>query len=579
MERYVRLGLAQINCIVGDLDGNAEKIISYIDKGRQAGVDIIAFPELAVTGYPPEDLLMRPRFIEDNIRVLKGIAKACADITAVIGFADADADTLSIERGSGEKNIYNAAAVICNGKIGLAYHKMLLPNYGVFDERRYFTAGTEHVTFDLGGVVFGVNICEDIWHAEGPSGIRPIAGNAEVIININASPFHAGKQEERKGILARRIAESGVTIAYTNLVGGQDELVFDGGSMIMDHNGSIVADAPHFEEALLVADLKVGQKKGPDAGKAACLIVGELKEKTKLMAGEVLPPLSLHEEVYGALVLGTRDYVIKSGFEKVIIGLSGGIDSALTAALAVDALGAENVMGVAMPSRYSSKGSIDDAKGLAENLKIEFKIISIEKPFDAFADILSDTFRGLGEDVTEENLQARIRGNILMALSNKFGRMVLTTGNKSEMSVGYSTLYGDMAGGFGVLKDVPKMLVYALARFRNERAGFDLIPESTLTKPPSAELRPGQTDQDSLPPYDKLDAILQKYIEEERSTKEIVAAGFDPSVVAAVTRMVDDNEYKRRQAAPGVKITPRAFGRDRRMPIVNRYRGGRGEGK
>ncbi len=579
MNRKIRLGLVQMDCTVGDLEGNAEKVLRYIDEARTKGVDILSFPEMTVTGYPPEDLLLKPKFIADNKRILDRIAGWCGGMTVVVGFADSD-----------EKGIYNAAAVMNDGKVVKVYHKMLLPNYGVFDEKRYFLAGTSCPVFNLGGVIFGVNVCEDVWHAEGPTGKQAAAG-AKVIININASPYHAGKHREREDVLRARIAESGVVIAYTNLVGGQDELVFDGGSMIMDGGGELVARAPQFEECLLVADVDVPETPGGETGRSSSAgrspaegeevelhrLEGVIGEKETLLAGKITPSLPPLEEIYSALVLGTRDYVRKTGFRKVIIGLSGGIDSALTAAVAVDALGPENVMGVSMPSRYSSRGSIDDARDLAENLGIEFRTVSIEEMFRAYLHSLAPLFEGYGEDVTEENIQARIRGNILMALSNKFGRMVLATGNKSEVSVGYATLYGDMAGGFSVLKDVLKTMVYRLARYRNEKAGRDLIPESSITKAPSAELRPNQTDQDSLPAYEILDGILRMYIEEERSLEEIIGAGFDPATVEKVIRMVDRNEYKRRQAAPGVKITPKAFGRDRRMPIVNGYRDLRGD--
>jgi len=574
MAECVRLGLAQINCTVGDLAGNAEKIISYVRQGIAEGVDIISFPEMAVTGYPPEDLLLKSRFVEENISTLGRIARECRGIVAVIGFA-AYGDPASREvEDDFDKRVYNAAALIQDGDVRMVYHKMLLPNYGVFDERRYFTAGREPALFELGGVRFGVNICEDMWHKMGTSDTNPIADEAELIINLNASPFHAGKQRERVGILRERISESGAAVAYTNLVGGQDELVFDGGSMLIDSCGEIVAAASRFEETLLVADLEVAKKSGKETRTKCILLEGDLKGRVPLVRPEIAETLAGLDEIYAALVLGTRDYVIKSGFKKVIIGLSGGIDSALTAAVAADALGASNVLGVAMPSRYSSQGSIDDAKRLAGNLKIGFETIPIEEAFGAFKSTLAPLFVNHTEDVTEENLQARIRGNILMALSNKFGSMVLTTGNKSEMAVGYSTLYGDMAGGFSVLKDVPKTRVYELSRYRNDKAGYDIIPSSSITKAPSAELRPDQTDQDSLPPYDLLDNILQKYVEEGLSAGEIAALGFDLATVDRVAGMVDRNEYKRRQAAPGVKITPRAFGRDRRMPIVNRYRGG-----
>ncbi len=567
MNNSIRLALAQINCTVGDLEGNAAKIIAAANEAAKAGAHIVAFPEMAVTGYPPEDLLLKPAFIEDNKRALAAIAEACPSITAIVGFADSD-----------EQGLYNAAAVIDDGAVAAVYHKMILPNYGVFDEKRYFREGENCPVFELNGILFGLNICEDIWHEEGPARLQASTGKASLIININASPYYMGKQGEREEILRKRIKENGLVIAYANLVGGQDELVFDGGSLIMDEKGDVIAQAPRFEESLLIADISLPVKPDlssenfPENIDFCRLDSPPLREKCRIEA--VLPPKPGRlEEIYSALLLGTRDYVIKSGFKKVIIGLSGGIDSALTAAVAVDALGPDAVMGVAMPSRYSSQGSIDDAKLLAKNMGIEFHLIAIESAFGAFLESLGPLFEGFQPDVTEENIQARVRGNLLMALSNKFGRMVLTTGNKSEVSVGYATLYGDMAGGFSVLKDLPKTLVYELARYRNEKSGFDIIPESTITKAPSAELRPDQTDQDSLPPYDVLDAILQKYVEEQHSLREIVDSGFDEETVMKVIGMVDRNEYKRRQAAPGVKITPRAFGRDRRMPIVNGYKG------
>ena len=576
MKKTVRLGLAQINCTVGDLEGNSEKIISYIKKGREKGVDIISFPEMAITGYPPDDLLLKPGFIHDNMQALDLVARQCIDITAIVGFAGSP--------GKGETSdrlAYNAAALIRNGEIKAVSHKIILPNYGVFDERRYFIAGSKCQVFELDDIIFGVNICEDIWHAEGPTGIQALKGNADLIININASPFHAGKHEEREHVLTQRVAESGVAIAYTNLVGGQDELVFDGGSMVLDSSGKIVAGAPHFEEALLLADIniekgatQVDRNKGIDKELtiSSAPLPGTLKTKKECLEPSLSKELKPLEEIYKALILGTRDYVLKSGFRKAIVGLSGGIDSALTVAIAVDALGADNVMGVAMPSRYSSQGSIDDARLIASNLGIEFSMISIEDIFNAFLSSLEPVFKGYEADVTEENLQARIRGTLLMALSNKYGSMVLTTGNKSEMGVGYSTLYGDMAGGFSVLKDVPKTLVYELSELRYGMEGFDIIPRNSITKPPSAELRQEQVDQDSLPPYDVLDAILQEYIEGELSIEEIVALGYERATVRKTIKMVDTNEYKRRQAAPGVKITPKAFGRDRRMPIVNKFR-------
>ena len=561
MNKTLRIALAQVDCTVGDIAGNGEKILSYIERGREKGADIIVFPEMAISGYPPEDLLLKAKFIKDNIAILDNIAGRCQGITAIVGFVDSDVD-----------GVYNAAAVINRGRVQGVYHKMILPNYGVFDEKRYFRPGDICPAFDLDGFIFGVNICEDIWHASGPAKLLAEDSGASLIINLNASPFHTGKHLERKEILGKRVCETGVAIAYTNLVGGQDELVFDGGSMVMGSDGTILAAAPHFEEALLIADLPQKEAKAAASSQKAIALVGKITRKKNQISAPRVTELEPLEEIYSALVMGSRDYVEKNGFEDVIIGLSGGIDSALTAAVAVDALGADRVMGVAMPSRYSSKGSVDDARALAENLRIKFQIIPIEPVCAALTSSLAPVFEGYEEDVTEENIQARVRGNILMAMSNKFGRMLLTTGNKSEVAVGYSTLYVDMAGGFNILKDVPKTLVYELSRFVNKRAGRELIPEDSITKPPSAELRPDQTDQDSLPPYDILDPILQSYVEEHKSSDEIIALGYEPKLVKKIIRLVDLNEYKRRQAAPGIKITPTAFGRDRRMPIVNRYK-------
>ncbi len=569
--KQMRLALAQINSKVGDLAGNAEKIIDCLRRAKKDEVDIIAFPEMAVAGYPPEDLIFKPQFVEDNLEALNRIVAETVGITAIVGFVDRG-DISSTEGKADTREIFNAAALVSNSLIKGVYRKIILPNYGVFDERRHFAAGTEPFSFVYDGVPCGINICEDVWHSRSSSGLPTIADDVSVLININASPFHAGKQREREEVLARRASERGLVIAYTNMVGGQDELVFDGGSMVMGSDGELIASAPHFEEALLIVDLPIASTRKLETLQRPLISAGK-KKKTGAFKPLLAPSIGLLDEIYGALVLGTRDYVGKSGFNEAVIGLSGGIDSALTAVIVVDALGAEKVSGIAMPSPYSSIGSIDDARQLAGNLGIDFDIIPIEKPFNSLKEALSPLFEGLPEDVTEENLQARIRGNILMAVSNKFGKMVLTTGNKSEVSVGYSTLYGDMAGGFNVLKDVPKTMVYRLARHRNDSAGFTIIPENSITKPPSAELRPDQTDQDSLPDYETLDGILERYVEEDRSAGEIVAEGFDPEIVDKILRLVDCNEYKRRQAAPGVKITPKAFGRDRRMPIVNGYRG------
>jgi len=569
--RSIRIALAQINVTVGDIEGNKNKILHYIEEARKLGAELVAFPEMAVTGYPPEDLLLKPDFIEANLRALEDIIPATRGITAVVGFVHRDED------------IYNAAAVIHDGKLAAVYRKMYLPNYGVFDEDRYFQAGQEYIVFELDGTGVGVNICEDIWHPGGPAEVQALAGGAEVIVNISASPYHARKVEFRERMLATRAADSVSIVAFCNLVGGQDELVFDGGSVIFDPRGELIARGRQFEEDLVVADLDVEgvfrrRLHDPRRRKEKLLSKWEVEViKLAPVGPKEKPPISEHKvprleplaEIYKALVTGTRDYVHKNGFRKVVIGLSGGIDSSLTATIAVDALGAENVTGVYMPSRYSSEESRIDAEELARNLGIAFHIIPIDETFQAYLDMLSEVFKGLPHDVTEENIQARIRGNILMALSNKFGWLVLTTGNKSEIGVGYCTLYGDTAGGFAVIKDIPKTLVYKLARYRNSIS--PVIPERVFTKPPSAELRPNQKDTDSLPPYEILDPILHAYVEEDRSIEEIVAMGFDRELVKRVVMMVDRNEYKRRQSPPGVKITPRAFGKDRRLPITNRY--------
>jgi NAD+ synthase (glutamine-hydrolysing) len=569
--------MAQMNPTVGDLKGNTSKILKLIDEARTLGADLVAFPELAISGYPPEDLLFKPQFIQDCRSFLDEIVSASRDIAVVVGFPD------------GDDGMYNAAAVVWDGKLVDVYNKIYLPNYGVFDEIRYFKPGDRCPVYVINGVNVGVNVCEDIWYDVGPTEVQRESG-AEVIVNINGSPYHAGKGDFRRQMLAGRAVTNGLFVSYTNMVGGQDELVFDGHSMLFDYAGNLVANGRQFEEELVVADLDVDgvarhrgegnepRREDPEAlgrvGAPATIHVSDYRERasgTGQQAGRS-EPLGMPGEVYAALVLGTRDYVRKTGFQKVLIGLSGGIDSSITAVVAVEALGKENVVGVAMPSRYSSEGSVVDAKLLAENLGMEMRTIPIEDAFTAYLDSLEGEFRDTQTGVAEENLQARVRGNLLMALSNKFGWMVLTTGNKSELATGYSTLYGDMAGGFAVIKDVPKMLVYEVSEYVNQRAGRELIPRSVIEKPPSAELRPDQLDQDSLPPYDVLDAILKAYVEDDRTYEETLAMGFDEDTVQRVLQLVDRNEYKRRQAPPGVKITPRNFGRDRRMPIVNRYR-------
>jgi NAD+ synthase (glutamine-hydrolysing) len=578
--KTLRVALAQINPTVGDLEGNAAKIIDYLDRARSAGAPIVAFPELAVTGYPPEDLLLKPRFIEDNLEALRTVARETTGIIAVAGFVDR------------KKDIFNAAAIMSGGEVLDVYHKTFLPNYGVFDEFRYFKPGTRCSLYDMGDISFGVTICEDIWYPGGPIRLQAISG-ADFIININASPYTMGKAGLRERMLSTRAADYGVIIAYLNTVGGQDELVFDGASLVVDEHGNPVARAGVFEEELLIVDLDLEavfmRRLHDPRERQEALLPGEKVDRISLplpeSAKETHPiirykkaqrKLSEEEEVYSALVLGVKDYVRKNGFKQVVIGLSGGVDSALVASIASDALGRGNVHGLFMPSRFTSRESREDSYGLAENLGIEIKEVSIDGVFEKYLTELAPHFKGLLPNTTEENLQARIRGNLLMAFSNKFGWLVLTTGNKSEMSVGYATLYGDMAGGFAVIKDVPKTLVYRLARWRNEKAQTlekrEVIPARVLTKEPTAELRPNQKDTDSLPPYPVLDPVLKSYVEEDRSFEEILSMNGDPEEIKRVIRMVDLSEYKRRQAPPGIKITSRAFGRDRRFPITNRYR-------
>ncbi len=555
----LRLAIAQINCTVGDLQGNTRKIIDYQEKAGAFGVDIISFPELAITGYPPEDLLLKPKFVEDNLVQLKKIAKQIKDIVAIVGFVDKK-----------KNEIYNAAAVIYNGKIHGVYHKMFLPNFGVFDEKRYFAAGDKPLVFRLGKFIFGVNICEDIWHKAGPTREQAKLG-AKIIFNINASPYYAGKVKKREEVICKQARSNRLFICHNNLVGGQDELVFDGQSMLVDNHGYIIRRLAAFKEDLLIIDAGMPLSKAK-ASKSIVAITGNLpcKEKAPLSRKEIktLEPIV---EIYQALILGLHDYIVKNGFQKVVVGLSGGIDSSLVATLAVDALGPDNVIGVFMPSQYSSVESEEDARKTAENLGIKFLVIPIRQIFKVYLDTLESEFAGLEGNITEENLQARIRGTLLMAFSNKFGWIVLATGNKSEMSTGYATLYGDMVGGFAVIKDVPKMLVYKLALYRNSLG--QVLPERVLTKAPTAELRPNQKDTDTLPAYETLDPILKAYIEEDKDLKRIISSGFDKETVAHVSNMVDRSEYKRRQSPPGIKITPKAFGRDRRIPITNKYKG------
>ncbi len=553
----IRIALAQINSSVGDLKGNAGKVLSAITRAVRAKADIISFPELVITGYPPEDLLLKPKFVSDNIDELKRVAASVKDIVAIVGFVDRK-----------KKDLYNAAAIISGGRVQDVYHKAFLPNYGVFDEKRYFVPGKSSQVFGIAKTAFGVNICEDIWYLNGPAGLQAYKG-AKLILNINASPYHVGKVGLREEILKKQARKYSVYISYTNLVGGQDELVFDGSSMVVNDRGQIIARAATFKEELLIVDVEL-----PKTSKKARILLKETPAgKPHLESNKAAHrPTDYVEEVYEALVLGLGDYIRKNNFKKAVLGLSGGIDSSLVASLAADSIGPENVVGVCMPSVYTSRESINDAQALAGNLGIEFKIISIQDIFDKYLEFLKEAFASKGADVTEENLQARIRGNLIMALSNKFGYLALNTGNKSEVSCGYCTLYGDMVGGFGVLKDVPKTLVYKLRMYKNKREGKEVIPQSVLKKAPTAELKPNQKDSDTLPEYGLLDKVLKQYVEEDKSISEIVSSGIKEDVVLRVVKMVDSNEYKRRQAPPGIKITPKAFGKDRRMPITNRYR-------
>jgi NAD+ synthase (glutamine-hydrolysing) len=566
----LRVAAAQLDLVVGDLDGNATRILDAYERAEAAGADVVVYPELAVTGYPPEDLLLRPSFVAGARETLDKIAARTGRAAAVIGFPDAEHD------------LFNAAAVCAHGRVLGTYRKQELPNYAVFDERRYFTPSTvDGPLFVVAGIRVAVSICEDAWNPAGPI-LRQAAGGAELVVNLNASPYYAGRLRERETMLATRAADAAVPVVYANLVGGQDELVFDGASMVFDEEGHLLARAKQFTEDLLVVDLDVRpafrRRLLDPRGRVRSAPLPEVAV-TEARLGEpdgsarIEPTLEPVHEVYEALVLGTRDYVDKQGLGRVFIGLSGGIDSSLVAAIAADALGPDRVTGVLMPSRFSSEGSITDAEALAANLGIETLTIPIEPAHAAFLELLADPFGGAETGLAEENLQARIRGTILMSLSNKLGGIVLTTGNKSELATGYSTLYGDMAGGFAVIKDVPKMLVYALSRDRNERAGRAVIPESVIEKPPSAELRPDQKDSDSLPEYADLDPILERYVEDDASVADLEAEGFDTDTARRVARLVDHNEYKRRQAPPGVRVSPKAFGKDRRLPITNRWPG------
>ena len=593
----LRIALAQIDVTVGDLEGNARKIADYTGRAEDEGAGLVIFPELALTGYPPEDLLLKTSFLEEARDTLDDVARRIAGVVALVGFPQHADD------------VYNAAAVLAEGEVAAVYHKIYLPNYGVFDEQRYFQSGDEPALIELGdgGTSVGLTICEDIWEP-GPPATAEALGGAQVIANLSASPYHAGKGGERERMLVQRARDSVASFAMCNLVGGQDELIFDGHSLVVDHDGEVLARAPQFEEALLVctvdpeaadarrlqdarhrAAVRRARKEARSDGKgepaaepqgdhhAATLARVTVPDDARARAaetsvgGERATLKGPEEEIYAALVTGLRDYVDKNGFERVVVALSGGIDSACVALVAVDALGPERVSLVTMPSRYSSEGTRSDAVAIARNLGAELTELPIEAPVEAVGGVLAERFRDTEPGIAEENIQARTRGLLVMALSNKFGWLVLTTGNKSELSVGYATLYGDMAGGFAVLKDVFKGTVYRLVRWRNERAGRELVPGSVLERPPSAELRYEQRDEDSLPPYEVLDRILAGYVEDDLDTDQIVRQGLERDDVERVIRMVDGAEYKRRQAPPGIRISTKAFGRDRRLPITNRF--------
>ncbi|MCU1377407.1 MAG: nadE [Acidimicrobiales bacterium] len=571
----VRVALCQVNTVVGDLEGNLGRLVERLDEAEAAGCDLAVFPELAITGYPPEDLLLRRGFIDANLEVLERFAARTRTCAAVVGFVESGRD------------LYNAAAVCAGGKVLGTYRKRHLPNYAVFDEARYFAEGSGPAPlFEIAGTTVGVSICEDAWNPVGPIAWEA-AGGAELQVSINASPFYVGRHVERERMLTTRAADAACTIVYVNQVGGQDELIFDGGSMVIAPTGQVVAQAAQFVEQTMIVDIQVepawrkrvldprGRAKSDplpvihataDPGRDAIDLT---------YAPTITPSLDRYDEIYEALVLGTRDYVRKNGFTDVVLGLSGGIDSSLVTVIAADAIGAEHVHAVALPSRYSTEHSITDAEKLCANLGIELRTIEIEPAFSAMLELLQPSFEGRDPDITEENLQGRIRATLLMALANKFRSwLVLICGNKSELAVGYTTIYGvDMAGGFAVIKDVMKTSVYELARLRNERAGYDLIPEAVLTKPPSAELAPGQRDDQNLPPYDVLDPIVEAYVEDDLTVEDLVQRGHDPELVRRIARMIDIAEWKRRQAPIGVRVTDKAFGRDRRMPITNRFPG------
>ena len=565
----LRVGLAQLNTVVGDIDGNASRIIELMARASTLGCDLVAFPELAITGYPPEDLLLRSGFVDDVRAALDRIISASDACTTIVGFVEQGFTSRAVEADHGEVTaelpsagrpaLFNAAAVVSNGSLHGVYRKRELPNYSVFDEQRYFVSGDGPIpVFETQGVRFGVSICEDAWTENGPIAELGRQG-VDVVVNINASPFNVGKSQERAKVVAERAREASAAIVYVNQVGGQDELVFDGDSMVVSADGMLLARAPRFVEDLYLVDIDIES-------------AFERPTSSSIELTGIAQTLSEEAEVWDALVLATRDFVAKNRFTDVVVGLSGGVDSALVATIAVDAVGSDHVHGVLMPSRYSSDHSISDAVALAENLGIEYRTIAIEPGHSALMEMLASSYDGQAIGLAEENLQSRLRAVTLMGLSNAFGWLLLNTGNKSESSVGYSTLYGDSAGGYAVIKDVAKLLVYRLCRYRNERAGRDLIPENVLVKPPSAELRPDQRDDQSLPPYEELDPILAMYVEGDHSIEEIIAAGHRPEVVQRIVGLVDLAEYKRRQSPPGPRVTSKAFGKDRRLPIVNRYR-------
>jgi NAD+ synthase (glutamine-hydrolysing) len=592
----VRVALCQVDTVVGDIDGNVGRILAALGRAEEDGADLAAFPELAVTGYPPEDLLLKPAFVADNLAALQRVASATAGCVALVGFVDIvghDSVSDAVARADGAgvvareaairgapRRLRNALAVCAGGDVVGVYHKRRLPNYGVFDEERWFAPGTSDLKlYEVAGVPVGVSVCEDLWFAAGPIAAQA-AGGARLIVNVNASPYAIGRGADRLAVARQRVAEAGCAIAYVNQVGGQDELVFDGGSFVVDRTGAVVAAAEQFVETILTVDVEVAETAHRPAtietSRSGHLPVVRVTAQPRHAEARPLPPLppalDPEAEVYGALVLGTRDYLAKNGFVDAVIGLSGGVDSALVASIAVDALGAAHVHALAMPSRYSSDGSLGDAAVLADNLGLDLRTVPIEPAHVALSGMLAAALEGPPTGLTDENLQSRIRGVLLMAVSNARGWIVLTTGNKSELATGYSTLYGDSAGGFAVIKDVPKLLVYRLCRYRNIVAGSQWIPEAILTKAPSAELRPDQRDDQSLPPYEILDPVLEALVAHDRSVAEVTGDGFDPEIVTRAARLVDGAEYKRRQSPPGVRITAKAFGKDRRMPITNRYR-------